>query len=142
MPFRLSRGLCCKVQYLCCMPLSPLAPYHVPIDVNPYLSLDRPLCQYFCPPEVMGSFLYFSLCCNQSYKLSHFHLGVTLPPQCLLYDFYLVLGVGRVTDRDASVLARLLASTCILNSVTQFLDVAISIGTPNVSVGIIPNVTD
>lgn len=110
--------------------------------VNPYLSLDRPLCQYFCPPEVMGSFLYFSLCCNQSYKLSHFHLGVTLPPQCLLYDFYLVLGVGRVTDRDASVLARLLASTCILNSVTQFLDVAISIGTPNVSVSIIPNVTD
>lgn len=112
--------------------------------VNPYLSLDRPLCQYLCPPEVMGSLLYFSLCCNQSYEFSHSYLGVTPPPppQCLLNDFYLVLGVGRVTDRDAYVLACLLASTCILNSVTQFLDVSFSIGTPNVSVGIMSSVTD
>ncbi len=45
---------------------------------------------------------------------THTHTHTHTYTQCLIYDFHLVLGVGQVTDRDASVLARLLASTCIL----------------------------
>lgn len=50
--------------------------------------------------------------------------------------------VWQVTDCSASVLARLPVSTCAINLRNTVLVVAVSIGTPNLSVDVTSNVTD